>query len=102
MSRFLNPAAPIARRVTVAVAGVAQSGPDLLVPEGVAVVCRAARTNTGVIKVADTAVNAQNAEGTNNFGLLQNQSISYQVQNSNALFFDATVAGEAIDLTFEY
>ena len=86
---------------TVAVAGTATQLPNQRIPDGIAVLIRALRTNTGIIKIGNSAANAQAAESGNNFTLLQGQSIALQVNNTQTLFIDASVAGEGVSIVLE-
>lgn len=89
------------RRITVAVSGTPVQGDTRPIPDGVAVVVRAAPTNTGVMTVGDSSANALNTAARST--RLQNgDSVSFQVTNLNAIWADATVAGEHVEVIYEF
>ena len=57
-------------------------------------------SNTGRITVGNSSANALNT-GTDYFSLLQNQSMSFQVENMDLIWIDSTVSGEGIEYFFE-
>jgi len=87
--------------MTIDVAGTAEQPTTFPVPDGIEVVILAHRDNVGIIKVGNSAANAQAAAGVGNIPLAQNQSVSFQLTNPNLLFVDATVAGERAIVFFE-
>ena len=100
MSRMTNLTRPVTRTVTVTVALTAVQGPDVDVPAGVKISVRAHPDNTGIIHVGDTAATSLSTSSSSN-PLAADQGQSYQLQNMNQLWFDATVSGEKVLLTVE-
>lgn len=101
MARMKNAHAFKAFRTTVTTSGTPVQMAANEVPDGVAVVIRALRTNTGVITVGDFSANALNTS-TDNFQLLQGQSISLQIDNTDRIWIDSTVNGEQTETVFEF
>lgn len=100
-SRMLNLSQTHFETVTITVAGTAQSPTTFPVPDGVSVVVMGHPSNTGTIKVADTAAHAQSAAGTNNVALAAQQAAGFQLTDPSLLFLDATVSGEKAIIYFE-
>lgn len=102
MARFLNSKQIYVETVTIAAAGAAQQATSVPVPEGVTVVYRANPSNTGDIKIADTAAKAQAAAGTGNIPLAGGEAITYQITDPSIPYIDATVTGDKVVITMEY
>lgn len=99
---MLNTGGIYVETVTIAVAGVAQRPTSAIVPDGAEVIVLSHPSNTGSIKVADTAAKAQAALGAGNVPLAGSVAGSFQVSDPNFLLLDATVAGERAIIYFEY
>lgn len=100
MSRMMNLTTPTTATVTVVTSGTpVQGATSTQIPPGVEVLVRAHPDNTGTITVAGSSAAALNTSSTCE-RLLAHQSITYQVQNTNQLWFDATVSGEKVLLTY--
>jgi hypothetical protein len=100
MSRFLNPAGFTAFRTAVTSSGTPVQMASNAVPDGVSIIVRALRTNTGIITVGNSSANALNT-GTDNFQLQQGQSVSLQLDDTDLIWIDATVDGEAVETILE-
>lgn len=70
------------------------------VPAGASLVIQGLRTNTGVITVGYSSSSALNS-GTSHTTLLANQAKGFQVENANAIWIDATVSGEGVEIFCE-
>ena len=70
------------------------------VPDGISVNIKAKNANTGNITVGYSSATALNT-GTGWMSLDNNESIGIQVQNIDALWLDATVSGEGVEVWFE-
>jgi hypothetical protein len=101
MARFINSNNIITFQKNVTTSGTPVQLTDSIVPEGVSVVIRAKKGNTGDITVGGSSAQALNT-GTSFFRLQPEQSISYQVSNTNFIWIDATVSGEGVEVTSEY
>ena len=101
MSRFLNSGEIYVETVTITVAGTAQQATAFKVPVGQSVVFKAHPSNTGYIKIADTAAHAQAAYGTGNVPLGASEAITYQITDASTPYIDATVSGEKVIVTCE-
>lgn len=102
MARFLNSKQIYVETVTIAVAGAAQQATSVSVPDGVSVAYKAHPSNTGYIKIADTAAKAQAATGAGNVSLAANEAIIYQITDPSIPYIDTTVSGERCIITMEY
>ncbi len=71
------------------------------VPDGIEVIVKARRGNTGIITVGNSSGNALNTSGAN-FALQANQSVSLQITNTNLIWIDSTVAAEGTETVFEF
>lgn len=100
MSRFTNTNSFNAFTTNVVVSGTPVQLANNAVPPGIAIVVKARSTNTGTVTVGNSSANALNT-ATNNQRLLQNQSLELEVQNTNSIWVDATVAGEGVEVIFE-
>ncbi len=84
-----------AATVTITTAGID-------VPEGVAVVVKANRSNTGYIQVADSSAKADTSNTPNGaFELGPNSSTSIQVNNTSSIWVDSTVSGDDVEVILE-
>ncbi len=91
---MLNTGGIYIETVTIATAGTAQNPIGGNIPDGAQVVILSHPSNTGSIKIGDTAAHAQAALGAGNVPLAANQAAGFQIQNPSILFLDATVSGE--------
>ena len=101
MARFLNSGSFTTFQKNVTTSGTPVQLDSNAVPDGVSVVIKAKRGNTGVITVGNSSANSLNT-GTTHFALQNDQSVSYQIQNSNLFWIDATVSVEGVEVTFEF
>ncbi len=103
MARFTNLSSFTTGRKTVAVPGT----PELLsatsqpIPPGVFLVIKAMSANTGTIYVGNSSANANSATSTVAFRLSSTQAITLEIQNTNVVYIDASVAGEGVEYLFE-
>lgn len=102
MARFLNSKQIYVETVTIAAAGTAQQATSVPVPDGVSIVYRAHPSNTGTIKIADTAAKAQAGAGAGNIPLAGGEAITYQITDPSIPYIDATVTDERCIVTMEY
>ena len=70
------------------------------VPDGISVNIKAKNANTGNITVGYSSATALNT-GTGWMSLDNNESVGTQVQNTDAIWLDATVSGEGVEVWFE-
>jgi hypothetical protein len=94
-----NPSAFYTAQSTVAVAGTAVNLAAQVIATGQKLTIKAKNTNTGRIRVGNSAANAQNVAVA--FSLGANEAISLQVDNANKVWIDATVNGEGVELISE-
>lgn len=99
--RMMNLAGLRVETVTIAAAGTAQNPTTFPVPDGVAVVVMGHPSNTGNIKVGNSAANAQAGSGVGNVPLAASVAASFQLSDPLFLFLDATVSGERAIVYFE-
>lgn len=71
-----------------------------VLPDGIAVLIKAKKTNTGEITVGNSSANALNTSGTC-FRLSAGESISIQLTNANLIWIDSTVNGEGVEVLTE-
>lgn len=83
----------------VTTAGTAVQMAAQAIPDGFSVHIKAKNTNTGRIRVGNSAVNAQNVAVAYTLG--PNDSIDLYITNLNLVFIDATVSGEGVEWTVE-
>lgn len=86
--------------VTVTTAGTPVQFDSYPVDNGVEIVVRAHPDNTGRVFVGVSSATALSTSGQND-PLNNNQSVSYQLQNTNGLWADAAVSGEKVIVSFE-
>lgn len=85
--------------VTTAVAGSAITiVSPITVPEGIAVTIKAKKANTGKIYVGQGKLNAQ---GHQCFTLAANESMFLQIRRTDALWLDADVSSEGVEVNCE-
>jgi hypothetical protein len=91
-----NTAAVQVLRVPVLVANRAYQCPELSIPDGMALVIKAAPYNNaaGYIRVGQTAAECLNINSS--FPLVPNESISLYIVNANKLYFSGTVTGDFV------
>lgn len=70
------------------------------IPDGIGVTIKAAYANTGTICMGHSTESALNTT-TGNFKLRNNESLSLQVNSTDAIWLDATVSGELVEVFFE-
>ena len=102
MARFLNSKQIYVETVTIAAAGTAQQATSANVPDGQSIVFRAHPSNTGTIKISDTAAKAQASAGEGNIPLAGGEAMVYQITDPSIPYIDATVAGEKCIVTMEF
>lgn len=100
MARFSNLTAFTTGRITNVVSGTPVQGGDNEIPPGVSVVVKSLNTNTGVQTIGNSSSNALNS-GTTAFRLQPGESIELEVINTNRIWVDSTVSGEAVEFIFE-
>lgn len=83
----------------VTVAGTAHNMAAQAIPDGFCVVIKAKNTNTGRIRVGNSAANAQST--TVAFTLGSNQDVRLYITNLNLVWVDATVSGEGVEWIVE-
>ena len=83
----------------VAVAGTAEQVGTQVIPDGFSVVVKAKNTNTGRIRVGNSAANAQNSAVA--FTLGSSDSIRLFITNLDLVWIDATVSGEGVEWIVE-
>lgn len=72
------------------------------IPDGIAVVVKAHRSNTGYVQVADSSVKADADNSPNGaYELSANESVSLQVKNTKDIFVDSTVSGDDVQVILE-
>ena len=101
MARFINAGSIKTFQKNVTTSGTPVQLTAAPVPDGVSVVVKAKRGNTGVITLGVDSTDSLNT-GTAHFALQANQSVSLQVSNSNLIWLDATVSGEGVEVLFEF
>lgn len=101
MARFLNSNAIKTFQKNVTTSGTPVQLTATIVPDGVSVVVKAKKGNTGDITVGGSSADALNS-GTTFFRLQPEQSISYQVGNADQIWIDSTVSGEGVECTLEF
>ena len=70
------------------------------VPDGISVNIKAKTANTGNITIGHSSASALNT-GTGWFSLDSNEAVGIQVQSTDAIWLDATVSGEGVEVLFE-
>lgn len=74
----------------------------LTIPDGIAVVVKANRSNTGYVQVADSSVKADTSNTpTGGFELSPNGSVTLQVDNTADIWVDSTVSGDDVEVILE-
>lgn len=101
MSRITNTAKFSTAQKNVTTSGTPVQLDALIAPDGATVIIKAKRANTGQITVGNSSANALNT-GTAFFELSAGQSVGLQVQNANAIWIDATVSGEGVEIISEF
>jgi len=72
------------------------------VPEGVDVVVKASRTNTGFVNVADSSVKADTDTSPNGgYELTPSESITLSVKSTDTIWVDSTVSGDDLQVILE-
>jgi len=100
----INPQEHVANRAAFAsaglfpaAAGTAEQGPDQAIPDGMRLVVRAHPGNTGNVWIGESKAQAE----ANNFTLQPNEALKLWVANSSAIWIDAAVNGEGVELIAE-
>ena len=101
MARFLNPKSLITFQKNVTTSGTPVQLTAYDVPDGVSFVVKAKNANTGTITIGSSSANALNTD-TVHFKLLNNQSVSLQLANTDLVWIDSTVSGEGVECILEY
>jgi hypothetical protein len=101
MARFLNSGSIKTFQQNITASGTPEQLTSYPVPEGVSVVVKAKKTNTGTITIGGSSAQALNSD-TSYFPLENGEAVSYQVTNTDKIWFDGTVTGEGIQVTLEY
>jgi len=101
MARFLNSGSIKTFQQDITVSGTPEQLTSYAVPDGVSVVVKAKNANTGTITLGGSSAQALNS-GTSYFPLTSGQSASYQVTDTDKIWFDGTVTGEGVEVTLEY
>ena len=101
MSRTINPRQISTFRTTVTTSGTPVQLAANTIPEGFSFTLKAIHTNTGLISIGNSSANALNT-ATTNFRLQAGQSLEFQVFDTNAVWIDATVSGEGVEVVFEF
>ncbi len=70
------------------------------IPDGSKVTVQAKKANTGTIYIANSSDNALTTS-TNNFSLTANESVEIQVSNLSAIWINASVSGEGVQIIYE-
>ena len=70
------------------------------IPDGVGMTVKAKYANSGQIHLGDTSAKAASTSG-GSFSLRNNEAIDLQINSTDQLWVDATVAGEGVEVNFE-
>lgn len=81
------------------VAGTAVPMPNYEIPWDMELIIKALSTNLGIVRVGNTAMEAQNI--LLGYPLIANEAIGYKIKNSQQLWICANVANEGIHWTVE-
>ena len=87
----------VVSEATVAVAGTAVQLPDILVGEACELVVKAKRTNRGVIKIGESATQAQAGK----FTLEPGEAVKLRIGNANKVYADAEISCDKVELIVE-
>lgn len=101
LSRITNLAQIYTAQQNVTTSGTPVNLTTTEIPDGAALVVKAKTGNTGTITVGNSSANALNT-GTAHYKLTAGQAIAVQVQDVNAVWIDATVSGEGVELLTEF
>lgn len=72
------------------------------VDEGVDIVVKASRTNTGFVNVADSSAKADTDTSPNGgYELVPSETITLSVKNTSTIWVDSTVSGDDLQVIFE-
>jgi len=99
--RLTNTAKIYTAQKNVAVSGTPEQLDAALIPDGASVVVKAKTANTGTITVGNSSANALNS-GTAHYKLTAGMAIGLQVKDASAIWLDATVSGEGVEVIAEY
>ena len=100
MSRGTNLNDAYIIHVTVTAAGTPEQGSTVEVPDGVKMDVRAHPDNKGILYLGNSSDNALSTS-TAHAPLAANQTETWQVRNSNRIWFNTSVSGEKAIVTFE-
>lgn len=100
MARFSQLSSFTTGRISNALSGTPVQGADNELPPGVKLVLKSLNTNTGVMTVGNSSANALNT-GTTAFRLQPGESLELEIENTDRVWVDATVAGEAVEFIME-
>jgi hypothetical protein len=82
---------------TVTSAGTAVQLPDISVGEACDLVIKAKRTNRGVIKIGESAAQAQAGK----FTLEPGEAVKLRISNANKAYADAEISGDKTEIIVE-
>lgn len=82
---------------TVISAGTAVQLPDISVGEACDLVIKAKRTNRGVIKIGESAAQAQAGK----FTLEPGEAVKLRISNANKAYADAEISGDKTEIIVE-
>lgn len=100
MSRETNAVKPYTAQKNVTTSGTPEQLASQAIPAGLEVVVKAKTANTGTITLGNSSANALNS-GTACAKLPAGASISFQIQNTDQIWIDATVSGEGVEVIGE-
>ena len=89
----------IGTRVPVATPGTPVQGPEITIPDGVALLVKARNENTNRIYYQRTSESVLNSN--QRFSLDPGESVSYFVTTASLFWFDAVTAGEGVEISVE-
>jgi len=82
---------------TVAAAGTAVQLPDISVGEACELIVKAKRTNSGIIKVGESEVQAQAGK----FTLEPGEAVKLRISNAGKVYIDAEISGDKVEIIVE-
>lgn len=100
MARFSQLNSFTTGRITNVASGTPVQGADNALPPGVKLVLKSLNTNTGVQTIGNSSANALNT-GTTAFRLQPGESLELEIENTDRVWVDSTVTGEAVEFVFE-
>lgn len=100
MSRLSNTPTLYTAQKTVTTSGTPVQLASKLIPDGAALIVKAKTSNTGTITVGFSSSTALNS-GTSHLKLTPGVAVAIQVRNADAIWIDATVSSEGVELLVE-